>query len=329
MLAVCSLRRLIFSSVRLFSRRRFHADFLGPGESSSIHPTSIIHPDAVLGQGVSIGPFCTVGSAVKIGNSCQLHASSHIVGETEIGDHCIIQTGAVVGADLPGLTVLGHHNVVGHYAVVGVKCQDLKYKPGDECFLYIGDHNDIREYSSIHRSSKSCDKTIIGDNNLIMGHCHIAHDCKIGNKNIFANNTLLAGHVVVEDYVHTSGAIAVHQFCHIGSHSFIGGGAMVTQDIPKFMMVSGGRAELRGLNLEGLRRHGFSEIEVRGMRKAYQKIFMVNEANSGGLDDRLSQVEHDEEIACFSAVTHMVQSIRESFRPNRRGICKFRNPSAS
>ncbi|XP_042409750.1 probable acyl-[acyl-carrier-protein]--UDP-N-acetylglucosamine O-acyltransferase, mitochondrial isoform X5 [Zingiber officinale] len=293
MLAVSSLRRLIFSSVRLFSRRRFHADFFGSGESSLIHPTSIIHPDAVLGQGVSIGPFCTVGSAVKIGNACQLHASSHIVGETEIGDHCIIQTGAVVGADLPGLTVLGHHNVVGHYAVVGVKCQDLKYKPGDECFLYIGDHNDIREYSSIHRSSKSCDKT---------------------------------------DYVHTSGAIAVHQFCHIGSHSFIGGGAMVTQDIPKFMMVSGGRAELRGLNLEGLRRHGFSEIEeedVRGMRKAYQKIFMVNEANSGGLDDRLSQVEHDEEVACFSAVTHMVQSIRESFRPNRRGICKFRNPSAS
>ncbi|XP_042409747.1 probable acyl-[acyl-carrier-protein]--UDP-N-acetylglucosamine O-acyltransferase, mitochondrial isoform X2 [Zingiber officinale] len=329
MLAVSSLRRLIFSSVRLFSRRRFHADFFGSGESSLIHPTSIIHPDAVLGQGVSIGPFCTVGSAVKIGNACQLHASSHIVGETEIGDHCIIQTGAVVGADLPGLTVLGHHNVVGHYAVVGVKCQDLKYKPGDECFLYIGDHNDIREYSSIHRSSKSCDKTIIGDNNLIMGHSHIAHDCKIGNKNIFANNTLLAGHVVVEDYVHTSGAIAVHQFCHIGSHSFIGGGAMVTQDIPKFMMVSGGRAELRGLNLEGLRRHGFSEIEVRGMRKAYQKIFMVNEANSGGLDDRLSQVEHDEEVACFSAVTHMVQSIRESFRPNRRGICKFRNPSAS
>lgn len=99
-----------------------------------------------------------------------------------------------------------------------------------------------------------------------MGHCHFAHDCKIGNKNIFANNTLLAGHVVVEvshvlkfcyymklllidyilllskpfplqDYVHTSGAIAVHQFCHIGSHSFIGGGAMVCCFKPRFILL--------------------------------------------------------------------------------------------
>lgn len=100
---------------------------------------------------------------------------------------------------------------------------------------------------------------VIGDNNLIMGSCHIAHDCKIGNNNIFANSTLLAGHVIVEvspsfsvcagkrhsvlldyslclkfdscasmqDYVHTAGAIVVHQFCHIGSFSFIGGGSVV------------------------------------------------------------------------------------------------------
>lgn len=116
--------------------------------------------------------------------------------------------------------------MIGHCALVGIKCQDLKYKSGDECFLHVGSNNDIREYSSIHRSSKSSETTVIGDNNLIMGFCHIAHDCKIGNNNIFANNTLLAGHVIVEDYAHTAGAIAVHQFCHIGSYSFVGGGSV-------------------------------------------------------------------------------------------------------
>lgn len=89
-----------------------------------------------------------------------------------------------------------------------------------------------------------------------MGSCHIAHDCKIGNDNIFANNTLFAGHVVVEvsshftmiafftfcwfkshfyidktllfqDCTHTAGAVVVHQFCHIGSFSFLGGGSVV------------------------------------------------------------------------------------------------------
>ncbi|ONH97822.1 hypothetical protein PRUPE_7G212400 [Prunus persica] len=170
-------------------------------------------------------------------------------------------TGAVVGDDLPGRTLLGCNNIIGHHAVVGVKCQDLKYKSGDECFLEVGDNNDIREHTSIHRSSKSSDTTVIGNNNLIMGSCHIAHDCKIGNSIIFANNTLLAGHVVVEDYAHTAGAVVVHQFCHVGSFSFIGGGSVIAQDVPKYMMVAGERAELRGLNLEGLRRHGFTAQE--------------------------------------------------------------------
>lgn len=93
-----------------------------------------------------------------------------------------------------------------------------------------------------------------------MGSCHIAHDCKVGDHNIFANNTLLAGHVVVEvsalaihlsfgyfggntfycevvelawiqDYVHTAGASVVHQFCHIGSFAFVGGGSVVSVNV--------------------------------------------------------------------------------------------------
>ncbi|XP_077210714.1 bacterial transferase hexapeptide repeat-containing protein isoform X2 [Tasmannia lanceolata] len=253
-----------------------------------IHPTAIVHPSAVLGQA----------------------------------------SGAIVGAELPGSTIIGSNNVIGHHAVVGVNCQDLKYMLGDECFLLIGDNNDIREYTSIHRSSKSSDKTVIGDNNLIMGSCHIAHDCKVGNNNIFANNTLLAGHVVVEDYTHTGGATAVHQFCHLGSFSFIGGGSVVTQDVPKYMMVSGDRAELRGLNLEGLRRRGFSSIEVKSMRRAYQMIFMPTDLKLG-IEDRLAEVVHTEELAKLPVVCSMVQSIRDSFEQNRRGICKFRHWSGS
>lgn len=36
----------------------------------------------------------------------------------------------------------------------------------------------------------------------------------------------------------------------------------VSQDVPKYMMVAGDRAELRGLNLVGLARRGFSIEEV-------------------------------------------------------------------
>ncbi|XP_038695941.1 probable acyl-[acyl-carrier-protein]--UDP-N-acetylglucosamine O-acyltransferase, mitochondrial isoform X2 [Tripterygium wilfordii] len=257
---------------------------------SFIHPTAVVHPDAIIGQGVSVGPFCTVGSSATIGNGCKLYPSSHIFGDTKLGERCVLMTGAVVGDDLPGSTVIGCNNVIGHHAVVGVKCQDLKYKPGDECFLNIGDNNDIREHASIHRSSKPADKTVIGDDNLIMGSSHIAHDCKIGNNNIFANNTLLAGHVIVGDYTHTAGAIVVHQFCHIGSFSFIGGGSVVSQDVPMYVMVSGERAELRGLNLEGLRRRGFSVAEIRSLRTAYRKIFVSVDSDSLSFEECLAKV---------------------------------------
>ncbi|KAJ7973722.1 Acyl--UDP-N-acetylglucosamine O-acyltransferase [Quillaja saponaria] len=297
--------------------------------SSFIHPTAIVHPNATIGEGVSIGPFCTVGSFAKLGNGCQLYPGSHIFGNTALGASCILMTGAVVGDDLPGSTTVGSNNIIGHHAVVGVKCQDMKYKPGDECFLDVGDNNDIREHTSIHRSSKSSDMTVIGNSNLIMGSCHIAHDCKIGNNNIFANNTLLAGHVEVEDYAHTAGATVVHQFCHVGSFSFIGGGSVVSQDVPRFMMVAGERAELRGLNLEGLRRRGFSATEIKSLRTAYRKIFMVINASSGSFEARLADVEQLGELAHTSAVQTMLQSIRDSFAENRRGICKFRHWNGS
>lgn len=52
-------------------------------------------------------------------------------------------SGAVVGSELPGRTTIGNNNVIGHHAVVGVQCQDLKYKvlkfrrTSNKCFVLI------------------------------------------------------------------------------------------------------------------------------------------------------------------------------------------------
>lgn len=110
---------------------------------------------------------------------------------------------------------------------------------------------------------------------------------------------------------------------------FIGGGSVVSQDVPKYMMVSGERADIRGLNLEGLRRRGFSDSEIRSLRIAYRKIFMPTDVNSGGFENRLTEVEQNEQLAYVPAVCSMIQSTRDSFAEERRGICKFRSWSGS
>ncbi|GBG63167.1 hypothetical protein CBR_g36936 [Chara braunii] len=293
-----------------------------------VHSMAVVHPDAVLGEGVEIGPFCTVGPLVRLGPNCRMLPGSHVEGDTELGEGCVLMHGAVVGEDIPGKTILGKFNQIGRYAVVGVKCQDLKYKAGDECFLVIGDHNDIREHTSIHRSSSAGSRTEIGHKNLIMGLCHVGHDCHIGNNNIFANGTLLAGHVVFEDYVHAGGATAVHQFCHVGSYAFLAGGALVVRDVPAYIMVAGDRAEFRGLNVVGIQRAGFPEYEVRSLRRAYAKLFLnLDSRKPASLVDRLTMVEDDEELQSSKMVAAFLQSIRSSLGPDRRGICNFRASS--
>ncbi|XP_052111569.1 ubiquitin carboxyl-terminal hydrolase 23 [Arachis duranensis] len=64
----------------------------------------------------------------------------------------------------------------------------------------------------------------------------------------------------------------------------------VLQDVPKYTMVAGERAKLRGLNLVGLARRGFSTAEIRNLKAAYRKIFMRADVNAGSFEDRLAEV---------------------------------------
>ncbi|XP_019058177.1 PREDICTED: probable acyl-[acyl-carrier-protein]--UDP-N-acetylglucosamine O-acyltransferase, mitochondrial isoform X2 [Tarenaya hassleriana] len=228
-------------------------------------------------QDVSVAPFCTVGSSAKLRNGCKLYPSSHIFGNTELGDSCVLMTLGMI----PFFT-----SVITMRSESSVRFTDHRSPPIKRSGAWL-----LTDMSKISGLYEVCSynlfvEQVIGENNLIMGSCHIAHDCKIGDNNIFANNTLLAGLVVVEDYTHTAGAIVVHQFCHIGSLAFIGGGFVVSQDVPKYMMVNGERAEIRGLNLGGLRRSRFTISEIRSLKRAYRKISISSDAVSLGTRQR-------------------------------------------
>ena len=95
----------------------------------------------------------------------------------------------------------------------------------------------------------------------------------MGDKTVFANCAALAGHVEVGDWVILGGLTAVHQFCKIGAHAFLGGGAIVTRDVPPYVMVAGNPAVPHGVNSEGLKRRGFTEEQIRNVREAYRILY--------------------------------------------------------
>ncbi|MFT5023024.1 MAG: UDP-N-acetylglucosamine acyltransferase, partial [Colwellia sp.] len=124
--------------------------------------------------------------------------------------------------------------------------------------------------------------TQIGSNNLFMAYTHVAHDCIVGSHCILANNASIAGHVHVGDYAILGGMTGVHQFCHIGAHSFVAANSLILKDIPPYLMVSGQPASPFGLNSEGLKRRGFDKEVILTIKRAYKEVYRkglnVNEA---------------------------------------------------
>jgi UDP-N-acetylglucosamine acyltransferase len=230
-----------------------------------IHPQAIIDPSAKLADGVSVGPFSVIGADVSIGQG------------TEIGPH------VVVG----GPTVIGCENKIYAFASVGCDPQDKKYN-GEPTRLEIGDRNVIRENCTISRGTVQDEGvTRIGNDNLVMAYVHIAHDCQIGNEVILANSVTLAGHVEVEDFSILGGFTLVHQFCKVGAHCFTAMNSVISKDVLPFTMISGHMAKPHGLNVEGLKRRGFTSETIRQLRKAYRIIYRSNLT----LDQAISKLE--------------------------------------
>lgn len=217
----------------------------------TIHPTAIIDATAQLHPTVTVGPYCIVGHDVVIGAGTVLH--SHVV--------------------VAKCTRIGERNEIFQFASIGEDCQDLKYK-GEETWLEIGDDNKIREACSFHRGTAQ-DKglTKIGNRNLFMVNTHIAHDCVVGDDNVIANNVGVAGHVKIGNQIVIGGNAGIHQFCKIDDYSMIGGASLILKDVAAFNMVSGNPAKSHGLNLEGMRRKGWSKQTIDHLREAYRVMF--------------------------------------------------------
>ncbi|KFD20714.1 MULTISPECIES: acyl-ACP--UDP-N-acetylglucosamine O-acyltransferase [Tatumella] len=220
-------------------------------KTASIHPSSVIEEGAIIGPGVRIGPFCVIGPNVEIGEGTVLN--SHIV--------------------INGHTRIGKENEIYQFASIGEVNQDLKYAK-EETRVVIGDRNRIRESVTIHRgTAQGGGVTVVGSDNLLMVNTHIAHDCQIGNRCIFANNATLAGHVTVDDFAIIGGMTAVHQWCTIGAHVMVGGCSGVAQDVPPYVIAQGNHATPFGINIEGLKRRGFSKEALHAIRNAYKLLY--------------------------------------------------------
>lgn len=254
-----------------------------------------VHPDAKIGAGVTIEPFAYVAGDVEIGDGCWIGPGAVIHDGARIGKRCRIHTAASV-ACLP---------------------QDLKFA-GEYSTAEIGDDNDIREYVTISRGTKSTGTTRIGSGNLLMAYVHVGHDCVIGSHCVIANRVSLAGEVHVGDWVVIGGHAAIHQWTHIGDHAMIQGGALLGQDLPPFVIVRNDSLRFAGINKIGLSRRGFTPERIAEIHDACRILFQSGLNYLNGCDEVERQVSQSSER------DYLVRFIRQS----KRGIIKPYAPKA-
>ena len=238
-----------------------------------IHKTAIINSKSKIDNNVEIGPFCIIDENVKIGSGTRIMPYVHILPYTTIGENNTIFQGSTIGG-FP---------------------QDLKIN-NEKTSLIIGNNNTIREYCTINRGTDATYKTIIGNNCLFMAYVHIAHDCIVEDKVILANGVQLGGHSEIHYHATIGGITPVHQFCRVGQHSFIGGGILVLQDVPPFILANGEPLKYSGINSIGLRRRNF-DLKTRNLiKKTYKLLYLSNSNISQALVKIKDEIEIIDEI---------------------------------
>jgi UDP-N-acetylglucosamine acyltransferase len=242
--------------------------------TARVHPTAVVDPSAQLADDVIVGPFAVIGARVEIGAGTEVGAAAQVLGPTRIG----------------------RHNRIHGQACIGFDPQDVKFR-GEETWLEVGDRNHFRELCTIQRgTAKGGGTTRIGDDNLFMVYTHVAHDCRVGNRTIFANNATLAGHVEIQDDASISAFSAVHQFCRVGRHAYVGGYSVITQDALPFVKTVGAKPACYGLNRIGLERKGVPAETIERLEVAVRRLLRSKQPLAEVLAGLQAELPGDPEI---------------------------------
>jgi UDP-N-acetylglucosamine acyltransferase len=261
-----------------------------------IDPRAIIDPSARLGSNVSVGPWTIIGPDVEIGDDCWI--ASHVV--------------------MKGPTRLGCRNKVYQFSCIGEDTSDRSYK-GEPTTLEIGDDNVFREGTNVHRGTlKDQGRTVIGSGCLFMPYVHVAHDCVLGDHVIMANYSAASGHVHIGDYANLGGYAGIAQYRSVGSHAHVSAMSLVIKDVPDFLTVTGNPASALGVNLEGLRRHGFSKSLIQEIQDAHRIVYRTG----------LTVNEACERLAEAASRVPEVGQFRQFVKDSRWGIVRRRGRSS-
>jgi len=220
-----------------------------------IHKTAIIEEGAKVAENVDIGAYAYIGKDVEVAQGCY------------IGPHSVLQ----------GRVTLGENVKIFSHTAIG--------EEGSE--IFIGKESYIREFAQIgarYDDDNEQIKISIGEHNFIMGYVQIFNGVTLGDYCIVTNAVKLYEGVTCEERVILGGLSLIAPGVTIGTGAMIGGASSVKHDIPPYTLVEGNTANVKSLNLVGLRRRIKEQKEIDEFRTIFKKIL-----HNDGVDRSLAQ----------------------------------------
>lgn len=180
-----------------------------------IHPSAFIHPTAQIAANASIGAFVCIEAGVHIGQGTRLAPHVTVMQDCQIGEHCLIHSGVVIGADGFGFAP---------HAGQWVKIEQLGT-------VVIGNQVEIGANTCIDRGALG--NTTIGDGVKIDNLVQIGHNVHIGKHSAMAGCVGIAGSAVIGAHCTFGGGAIVLGHLHLADHVHVSAGTVVTRSINK------------------------------------------------------------------------------------------------
>jgi len=180
-----------------------------------IHPSAVVDPTAIVHPSARIGPLCVIEEGAKIGEGTWLKSRVTVSSYCEIGNHCILHSGVVVGADGFGFALEDQH---------WIKIEQLGK-------VVIGNHVEIGANTCIDRGAM--EDTVLEDGVILDNLIQIGHNVRIGKHTAMAGCSAIAGSSTIGAYCTIGGGAGVLGHIQLADHVHISSYALVTHSISK------------------------------------------------------------------------------------------------
>ena len=199
-----------------------------------IHPTAVVDPTAELdatkvrvqagavieegvkiGVGTDIGPGCVIGKHAILGEQCRLYARVVVRERCILGNHVVVQPGAVIGSDGFGFLLnkeTGRYETVDQVGIVVVE-----------------DYVDIGANTTIDRARFG--RTIIGEGAKIDNLVQIGHNVTVGKHTVIVSQSGIAGSSHLGNYVTVAAQCGIAGHLHIGDQAVLAARTGVMSDL--------------------------------------------------------------------------------------------------